>query len=81
MKLTNATLGGRCANGYERGRGSRVHAVRDESGELERNGYVLAGALCGAKAGSRSVGFCPTIAPVNCPRCLARLSKSQARGE
>lgn len=67
-----ASLAGRCANGYERGRGFRVHAV-PRSNELERNGYCLTRALCGAKPGPRSAGWSYFgQRAVTCPRCAAK---------
>jgi hypothetical protein len=55
-------LAGRCADGFERGKGSRYHAV---------NGYV---ALCGAKPGRRSAGWSSHAGvAVTCPKCLRKL--------
>ena len=67
-----AALAGRCANGYERDQGRRVHAV-PYSDTLARNGYAIHAAACGAKPGARSAGWSlRTDLPVNCPRCLKR---------
>ena len=69
----SAVLGGRCANGYERGQGSVVHAVQ-QSGT--RPDDLASTALCGQRAGARSVGFCLRgELMVNCPKCLRRLEK------
>lgn len=67
-----AALAGRCANGYERDQGRRIHAV-PASDTLARNGYVTTPAACGAKPGARSAGWSLRSAEaVNCPRCLKR---------
>ena len=66
-----ASLAGRCANGYERDQGPRVHAVPFSEG-LARNGYVITRALCGAKPGARSAGwsyFGPRA--LTCVKCVA----------
>lgn len=54
-------LAGRCLDGAERDRGSKVHAVPD--------GWR---ALCGATMGRRSAGFyeAARAVEVTCPRCL-----------
>lgn len=71
-----ATLAGRCANGYERDQGRRTHAV-PYSETLAGNGYAIHAAVCGAKPGARSAGWSlrADLQP-NCPRCLARLTKT-----
>lgn len=72
----SATLAGRCANGYERDQGARVHAV-PYSATLARNGYAIHAAACGAKPGPRSAGWSlRTDMQPNCPRCVARLAKA-----
>ena len=59
-----ARLGGRCANGAERDRGSLIHAVPVQS----------ATAICGATYGCRSAGwFSEPDAPITCPKCLHKL--------
>jgi hypothetical protein len=71
--LMPARLGGRCADGYERGQGSKQHAV-------EWNGmmFIKCAALCGARPGSRSVGWCerPEL-PITCPRCLKKMKEER----
>lgn len=68
-KHTPASLAGRCANGYERDQGRRVHAV-PTSDALLANGYCLTRAACGAKPGARSAGWSLRLgAAVTCPRC------------
>lgn len=66
-----AALAGRCANGNERGRGSVIHAVPAQDGnviEHERS-------LCGAEPGRRSAGWSARwSAQVTCQRCLCRLT-------
>lgn len=75
-KHTSATLAGRCANGYERDQGRRVHAVPTTE-DLLRNGYTCHAAACGAKPGARSAGWSLRLdLPVNCPRCLTRIAKA-----
>ena len=63
-------LMGRCANGAEREKGTKVHAVPTTSNK----------ALCGVTYGRRSAGW--QVADgrhvgldITCPRCLARLRK------
>lgn len=78
IRTLPASLAGRCANGHERDQGSRVHAV-PHSEELERNGYVIDRALCGAKPGPRSAGWSYTgQRTVTCPKCIARTQKGAA---
>lgn len=69
---TPATLGGRCANGYERGQGIKVHAIPFNQ-QLETNDYCMVKAVCGAKPGALSVGWCKFAGDITCPRCLKRL--------
>lgn len=72
-----ASLAGRCANGYERDQGARVHAV-PYSDTLARNGYAIHAAECGAKPGPRSSGWSlRTDMQPTCPRCVARLAKAK----
>lgn len=71
-----ATLAGRCANGYERDQGRRVHAV-PYSETLASNGYVAQPAACRAKPGARSAGWSLRAdLAANCPRCLAAIAKA-----
>lgn len=59
-------LTGRCANGAERDRGRRAHA-------LPHGSYY---ALCGATYGKRSAGWSTYDEPeVNCPRCLKKMEQ------
>ncbi|HEL5401710.1 TPA: hypothetical protein UOJ25_001824 [Stenotrophomonas maltophilia] len=72
-----AKLAGRCANGLERGQGTKLHAipaaqVRQHAGFVEATGK----ALCGAQPGRRSVGW--TVCEqhlVSCPRCQRVLAR------
>ena len=76
----SASLAGRCANGYERDQGRRVHAV-PHSDALERNYYTLTPALCGAKPGARSAGWSYSgPRPITCPRCLDKIERSEDNG-
>lgn len=60
-------LMGRCANGNEADRGGTFHVVAEGPDGK---------ALCGAKGGTRSVGWTgPSEEPATCPRCLARIAK------
>jgi hypothetical protein len=73
---TPAALGGRCANGYERGQGSRVHAV-PTSDALLKNDYCISRAACGAQPGARSVGWSLRAgAAFSCPRCIAAIAQA-----
>jgi hypothetical protein len=72
-----ASLAGRCANGYERGQGVRVHAV-PYTDDLARNGYAIQRALCGAKPGPRSAGWSYSgMRLVTCPTCLRALERAK----
>lgn len=56
-------LAGRCSNGFERGSGSRFHAVLGSQ-------YA---ALCGAEPGRMSAGWSTHEGEtVTCPRCLKK---------
>ena len=58
---------GRCANGFERGKGHIFHAVPPNSWS----------ALCGAQPGRQSAGWNSEPDPqqaVTCPRCLKKLT-------
>lgn len=66
-----AMLTGRCANGYERGKGSVIHAV--QSGDSSHK------ALCGRKHGARSAGWSVRFgAQLTCPRCQRAVLKLEA---
>ena len=75
-----ASLAGRCANGCELDQGRRVHAV-PYSQDLERNGYVIGRALCGAKPGPRSAGWSYVgHRSVTCPKCArAAIAKAEEK--
>jgi hypothetical protein len=67
---TAASLAGRCANGYERDQGRRIHAV-PTTDALLANGYCTHRAACGAKPGPRSAGWSLRSGyTVSCPRCI-----------
>lgn len=74
-----AKLAGRCANGLERGQGTKLHAipaaqVRHHRGFAEATGR----ALCGAQPGRRSVGWTACEShPVTCPRCQRALARGK----
>jgi len=72
-----AKLGGRCANGYERGQGVRIHAHTAVL-MLSTNQYVTSAALCGITPGPRSVGWTyhPGLRAVTCPKCLRALART-----
>lgn len=62
-------LAGRCADGAERDRGRRAHAL-----PVNAAGRVDDRALCGAAPGRRSAGWSSwDEQAVTCPRCLVRL--------
>ena len=74
QQLEPAKLAGRCANGYERGKGSVIHAV-PHSDMLVKNGWCLDSAICGAKPGPRSAGWSHRAdQPITCPKCLRKLA-------
>jgi hypothetical protein len=66
-----ATMLGRCANGYEGGKGEVIHSVEVTTHELEMgiDSYRLS--LCGKTHGARSAGWsmCSGMA-VTCAKCL-----------
>ncbi|MGB5786635.1 MAG: hypothetical protein WBH11_14730 [Stenotrophomonas geniculata] len=72
-----AKLAGRCANGLERGQGTKLHAI--PAVQVSRHGGFVEAtgkALCGAEPGRRSVGW--TVCeqhPVSCPRCQRALAR------
>lgn len=58
---------GRCANGFERDRGRRTHALPYDS-------YT---AFCGATYGKRSAGWSDEEeSEVTCPRCIKKLART-----
>lgn len=65
-------LAGRCANGAERDKGTRFHAMRTEDCE-----YSLHDALCGAAPGKLSAGWVSPNgeAEITCTKCLSKLKK------
>lgn len=67
--LASAVLAGRCANGYERGRGSVVHLVAVSERELQF-GINSSFAICGKTHGRRSAGWSLSEAEATCPKCL-----------
>lgn len=75
MSLTDtphivARLVGRCADGAQRGGGTRTHLVP--------MGTAFGRALCGAKPGRLSSGWSAVDGPETptCPRCLAKAARS-----
>lgn len=72
-----AKLAGRCANGLERGQGTKLHAI--PSAQVRRHGGFVeptGKALCGAAPGRRSVGWTACEShPVTCPRCQRALAR------
>ena len=75
MNYVAMKLAGRCSDGCERGQGVRYHALPEGTPD-----FTHGPALCGAKAGRRSVGF--TVkegAAVSCPRCLSKMARLEVR--
>lgn len=76
--LQPAKLAGRCADGMERGQGTKVHALAN----ARRNaafGDVYGDALCGAKPGRRSVGWTALDGhAITCPRCRRKMQANTA---
>ena len=74
--VTPATLAGRCANGYERGRGAVVHAVPASPRELQFGINAYAKALCGKTHGARSAGWSHQDADtaITCGKCSRLLA-------
>jgi hypothetical protein len=77
-----AVLAGRCANGFERGGGSVVHAVPATEQERVTGIRHYARSLCGKTHGARSAGWShwPTLV-VNCPRCAVLEADPEARAK
>ncbi|MCW0447227.1 hypothetical protein [Xanthomonas sacchari] len=74
-KFVAAKLAGRCANGMERGQGSKQHALPAEQVCFARN-EAHGKAICGAVPGRRSVGW--TVCDdqdVSCPRCARAIAR------
>lgn len=77
MNTVPAKLAGRCSDGYERGQGTRVHALENVRQPSPTD--IYGDALCKAKPGRRSVGWTPMIgSDVTCPKCLKKLSLTGA---
>lgn len=73
MKTVAMKLAGRCANGWERDRGSIFHALPLETAN---SGWGIA--LCGRKPGARSAGWSTSMDKnqgVTCPHCLRKLER------
>ena len=72
MALVGSYMLGSCANGAERDKGTRIHAVQSWK------------ALCGKEPGRRSAGWAlfpdqvKPLSDVNCPRCSKKLAKVSA---
>ena len=70
-----AALAGRCANGYERGRGQVIHLLPSEDGF---NIAYYARSLCGKTHGARSAGWSARVMqPVTCPACKKKAGAPQ----
>lgn len=70
-KVVPATLAGRCANGFERGQGVVVHALRCSEQELRVGIRYCATALCGKTHGARSAGWTDRQdLEITCKKCL-----------
>ena len=73
--IVPAVLAGRCANGFERGKGAVVHSVLASENEIRFGINSYTRALCGKTHGSRSAGWSiRREAEVNCPRCMKALA-------
>ena len=74
-----ASLAGRCANGYERGAGTVVHAVPATEHNPNDIAYY-ARSLCNKTHGARSAGWSPRFgAGITCARCLRKLPAQDLR--
>ena len=74
-----ASLAGRCANGYERGAGTVVHAVPSTDHNPNDIAYY-ARSLCNKTHGARSAGWSPRFgAGITCARCLRKLPAQDLR--
>lgn len=76
MQLISARLAGRCANGAERGQGTKTHALPWNG---DANMLASWRALCGATPGARSAGWCerPEL-EVTCPKCAKKAAIAKA---
>ena len=67
QQIVAARLAGRCADGFERGRGQKWHAIPQAA--------EFGTALCGATPGRLSAGWYENPAEaITCARCLRRLA-------
>jgi hypothetical protein len=72
MKFIPAKLAGRCCDGFEKGQGSRVHALINAT--VQDHTFAYGDALCKAKPGRRSVGWSAMEGyGVTCPKCLKKM--------
>jgi hypothetical protein len=72
--LVGRKMTGRCANGAEKNRGTRVHMVSGPGGSRDL-------ALCRARPGRQSGGWSHDTYPATCDRCLRQQRALQARAE
>jgi len=71
--IVAATLAGRCANGYERGAGRVVHAIKCDENDL-CFGASAYRAICGKAHGPRSAGWSVrTDLEITCQKCLKKI--------
>lgn len=74
--MIKVSKAGRCANGFERGRGVIIHYLNATEKQIDSGAFWLK-ALCGTETGRRSVGW--TQRPeseVTCKKCLKKASVS-----
>jgi hypothetical protein len=74
--IVAAKLAGRCSDGWERGQGTKVHALENP---LQPNQWTIYGdALCKATPGRKSVGWTPMgDSNVTCPKCLRAIEAKE----
>lgn len=91
-KMFSARLLGRLASGLQSDMGTLVHAVIAKRCKrppcpfndwgrkvIPNDDYTANISLCGKRPGRRSVGWDREETEVTCPRCLAKLAKSEGR--
>lgn len=71
-----ATMLGRCATGYEGGKGEVIHSVEITAHELKMGIADYRLSLCGKTHGTRSAGWSMRSGQaISCAKCLKAISK------
>jgi hypothetical protein len=76
LNLVPAVKAGRCFNGFEKDRGTVVHAVPPLPNTCVGDWFTMA--LCGVEPGRRGNGWSKAHKGITCPNCLKRLEQWEA---